>query len=273
MAERAGSHRSVRRLPITTVVAAILAIVAAFSLVQRMRAVSHRYDDVDFYFYYGWWTDYSSGGDPFVVKSKPIELRSGLSRPRYCNNTPFLVEIFSPLARFDQKTAFWIWQAAQILCLVVAVLMLASGNNSPWRSADRHRAFTAAAVAPVRGHAGAGVHSDAADAVVRVMVLRAPRTSGGSGSMPGAGGVGEALSGDGRRILFVRPPLAGARLSDRMLRHRRVVQIPPTGSSSRRGQISFRLTTWSAPNLPCSRSCEEALRNSPAPRSPRRRSS
>ena len=70
MAEPAGSHISIRRLPITTAVAAILAIVAAFSLAQRLRAVSHRYDDVDFNFYYGWWTDYSSGGDPWMVSRK-----------------------------------------------------------------------------------------------------------------------------------------------------------------------------------------------------------
>ncbi len=135
MAEPAGSHISLRRLPITTAVAAILAIVAAFSLAQRLRAVSHRYDDVDFNFYYGWWTDYSSGGDPWMVSRKEIELRPGLTRPHYCSNTPFLVEIFSPLARFDQKTAFWIWQTAQMMCLVAAVLMLARGNDPPFGAA------------------------------------------------------------------------------------------------------------------------------------------
>ena len=136
MAERAGSPRSVRRLPITTVVAAILAIVATFSVVQRLRADSHRYNDVDFCFYYGWWTDYSSGGDPFVVQSKPVELRPGLSRPRYCNNTPFFVEVFSPLARLDQKTAYLTWQAVQILCLAAAVLMLARGSDPPLSAAS-----------------------------------------------------------------------------------------------------------------------------------------
>jgi hypothetical protein len=131
MAERAVSLRSVRRLPISTVLAVVLALVAAVSLAQRLRADSHRYNDVDFCFYYGWWTDYSTGGDPFVVQSKAIELRPGLSRPRYCNNTPFFVEVFSPLARLDQKTAYWTWQAGQILCLVAAVLLLARGNDPP----------------------------------------------------------------------------------------------------------------------------------------------
>ena len=131
MAERAGSHTSKPRLPIIRVGAAILAIVAALSFAQRIRAVTHRYDDVDFAIFYGWWTDYSSGGDPWVVSSKKSDLRPGLSRPHYCNYPPFFVEVFSPLARLDQKTAFWIWEAAQMLCLVGAVLMLARANAPP----------------------------------------------------------------------------------------------------------------------------------------------
>ncbi|HEY9156494.1 glycosyltransferase family 87 protein [Candidatus Binatus sp.] len=131
MAERAGSHNSKPRLLIIRVGAAILAIAAALSFAQRIRAVAHRYDDVDFAIFYGWWTDYSSGGDPWVVQSKKIDLRPGLSRPHYCNYTPFFVEVFSPLARLDQKTAFWIWEAAQMLCLVGAVLMLARANAPP----------------------------------------------------------------------------------------------------------------------------------------------
>ena len=136
MAEQAASRTSLRQLPIGTVAAGILAIVAAVSLVQRIHSVRHRYDDVDFIFYYGWWTDYSTGGDPFVVQSKPTELRPGVMRPRYCNNTPFFVELFSPLSRFDQITAFWIWQASQILCLVAAVLMLARANAPPFNAAS-----------------------------------------------------------------------------------------------------------------------------------------
>ena len=131
MAERAGSDASKPRLPIIRAGAAILAIVAALSFAQRIRAVTHRYDDVDFAIFYGWWTDYSSGGDPWVVQSKKIDLRPGLSRPHYCNYPPFFVEVFSPLARLDQKTAFWIWEAAQMLCLVGAVLMLARANAPP----------------------------------------------------------------------------------------------------------------------------------------------
>ncbi len=131
MAERADLRIAQRRLPITTAAAAILAIVVALSLAQRIRAVSHRYDDVDFSFFYGWWTDYSTGGDPWLVSLKQTDLRPGLSRPRYCNYSPFFVEVFSPLARLDQKTAFWIWEAAQMLCLAATVLMLARANAPP----------------------------------------------------------------------------------------------------------------------------------------------
>jgi len=123
------------RLPIIRAGAAILAIVAALSLAQRLRAVSHRYDDVDFVMFYGWWTDYSSGGDPWMVSREQVDLRPGLSLPRYCNYTPFFVEVFSPLARLDQKTAFWIWEAAQMMCLVAAVLLLARGNAPPLEAA------------------------------------------------------------------------------------------------------------------------------------------
>jgi Glycosyltransferase family 87 len=131
MAERSGLRNIVRRVPITTTAAAILAIVAALSLTQRLRAATHRYNDIDFIFFYGWWTDYSTGGDPWIMQATSTELLPGLKRPRYCKFPPFFVEVFSPLARFDQKTAFWVWETAQIVCLVVAVLILARGNAPP----------------------------------------------------------------------------------------------------------------------------------------------
>ena len=122
MAERAGLRTFIRRLPITTIVAAILALVAAISLAQRLPAISHRYDQFDFTVFYGWWSDYSSGGDPWTDMRGPMH---------GCNQPPSFVETFSPLARLDRKTAFWIWQAAQFLCVVAAVLLLARGNDPP----------------------------------------------------------------------------------------------------------------------------------------------
>ena len=131
MAEQAGSRTYLRRLPIITIAAAVLAIVAMISLAQRVPAASHRYDDLDFVTFYGWWSDYSSGVDPWIGQSKPVDSRPGLPRLRKCNYTPFFVEVFSPLARLDQKTAFWIWEASQMICLVAAVLLLARGNDPP----------------------------------------------------------------------------------------------------------------------------------------------
>jgi len=128
MAERAGSQTS---KSIIRAGAAILAIVAALSFAKDIRAVQHRYDKIDFSFFYGWWTDYSSGGDPWVILSEKPALRPGLLRPRNCNYPPFFVELFSPLARLDQKTAFWLWETAQLLCLLAAVLLLARGNAPP----------------------------------------------------------------------------------------------------------------------------------------------
>lgn len=97
-------------------------VVAVLLLAQRLRTISHRYDQFDFVVFHGWWTDYSSGGDPWTDQRGPM---------RGCNYTPAFIEIFSPLARIDQQTAFWIWQAAQILCMVIAVLLLARASASP----------------------------------------------------------------------------------------------------------------------------------------------
>jgi hypothetical protein len=135
MGESAGRRIAERRFPIVTVAAAILAIAAMLSLAQRVRAVQHRYDDVDFVFFYGWWTDYSNGGNPWTVTPAPVELRPGVSRARYCNYSPFFVEAFSPLARLDPKTAFWLWEAVQLLCMVATVLLLARGNDPPLAAA------------------------------------------------------------------------------------------------------------------------------------------
>jgi Glycosyltransferase family 87 len=126
MAERAELRTFIRRLPITTIVAAILALIAAISLAQRLPAVSHRYNQFDFTVFYGWWSDYSSGSDPWTDMRGPMH---------GCNQPPSFIETFSPLARLDPKTAFWIWQAAQFLCVVAAVLLLARGNDPPLGSA------------------------------------------------------------------------------------------------------------------------------------------
>jgi hypothetical protein len=131
MAERAGSRTYLRRLPISAIAATVLAIVAAVSLAQRIPAASHRYDDLDFDTFYGWWTDYSNGINPWVGQSKQVDSQHHLSRRRDCNYTPFFVEVFSPFARLDQKTAFWFWEVTQMICLVAAVLLLARGNDPP----------------------------------------------------------------------------------------------------------------------------------------------
>ena len=123
------------RLPIISICAALLAIVAGVSLAQRLHGVRHRYQDVDFVRDYGWWTVYASGGDPWIVQTTRTELRPGLERPRFCNYTPLFVELFSSLARLDQVTAFWIWLSVQMLCVGGAVLILARGNDPPLSAA------------------------------------------------------------------------------------------------------------------------------------------
>jgi hypothetical protein len=97
-------------------------IVATFSLAQHLHAVSHRYDQFDFRIFYAWGADYLSGGDPWTD-------RRGVMGG--CNYTPVFVAMFSMLARLDRKTAFWVWQAAQLLCLLTAVVLLARANAPP----------------------------------------------------------------------------------------------------------------------------------------------
>lgn len=113
---------ALRRSSIAKVGAALLALIAALLLAQRLRAVSHRYDHFDFLVFYGWWTDYSGGGNPWTDQRGPM---------LGCNYTPAFIEIFSPLAHVQQKTAFWLWQGAQVLCMAAAMLLLALGGDSP----------------------------------------------------------------------------------------------------------------------------------------------
>ncbi len=110
-------------------------MVAAVTLAQRLHGVRRRYEEVDFSRDYGWWTVYSSGGDPWQVRTSLAELRPGLERPRFCNYTPFFVEVFSPLARLHRKAAFWLWLSVQVLCLGGAIAMLARGSDPPLGSA------------------------------------------------------------------------------------------------------------------------------------------
>lgn len=100
----------------------ILAIVAALVLAQRLHAVSHRYNYFDFFNYYGWWADYSSGGDPWTDQR-------GLMHG--CNYTPVFVEVPAPLSRLNRQAAFWVWQIGELLCLLIAVLLLARESVPP----------------------------------------------------------------------------------------------------------------------------------------------
>ena len=110
------------RLRIVWFSAALLALGAALLLVQRLHAVSHRYDQFDFLNFYAWWTDYASGGNPWTDQRGVMH---------GCNYTPAFVEIFSPLSRLDRNTAFWVWQSGQLLCLFTAVLLLARASAAP----------------------------------------------------------------------------------------------------------------------------------------------
>ena len=114
------------RVRIVRAGAAILAIVAALVLAQHLHAVAHRYDSFDFFNYYGWWADYWGGSNPWTD-------HRGLMHG--CNYTPVYVELFSPLASLDRRTAFWVWQSGQLLCVAIAVLLLARESTPPLSAA------------------------------------------------------------------------------------------------------------------------------------------
>ena len=158
MAERAGLRTFIRGLPMSSIVAAILALIAVFSVAQRLHAVSHRYDQFDFTVFYGWWSDYSSGGDPWTDMRGPMH---------GCNQPPTFIETFSPLARLDRRTAFWIRQAAQFLCVFAAVLLLARGKDPPLNPAPTIIALSLVLVS--RPFAGAVVWSQIAPMLLALL--------------------------------------------------------------------------------------------------------
>ncbi len=229
MAERANLRTALRRRPIITIAAAILAIAAALSLTKRLREATHRYDDIDFGTFYGWWTDYSSGGDPWVLSPKGTYLRPGLTRPRNCNYTPVFVEVFRPFARLDQKTAFWTWLAMQMLCVVAAVLILARGNDPPFGAA--WTIIVLSLVMMSRQVAGAIVAGQMTPMLLAVLCATwfcARR------ERPAAAGLCLALAALLKlfpaavgRLLFVSRPMASARLGHWIFCRRRVADESP----------------------------------------------
>lgn len=79
-----------------------------------------RYDRWDFVTYYSWWSEVDHGIDPW----RPAEAHSAQSTVQQCNYTPFFVLVLSPLGRFHIRTAFWLWQAFQVLSLIATMALL-----------------------------------------------------------------------------------------------------------------------------------------------------
>ncbi|MGC1679394.1 MAG: glycosyltransferase family 87 protein [Candidatus Binataceae bacterium] len=73
--------------------------------------MSDRYALYDFAGYYKWGQHYRSGIDWWA--------RS------HCNYTPFFVDAFAPLTRFDAPSLHLGWQIFQIACLIVATILIA----------------------------------------------------------------------------------------------------------------------------------------------------
>jgi len=81
---------------------------------------------------YAWWTQYNAGEVMWrPAAATETTIRPGLLRPRFCNYTPAFVIALAPFARLDQKTAYWLWQGLQLLCVGIAVVLLARGADPP----------------------------------------------------------------------------------------------------------------------------------------------
>jgi Glycosyltransferase family 87 len=131
VAERTASHGN--RTPSARVIAAaaLAAVLATGALAHHLLSLKDRYTRVDFRIFYAWWVEYSSGQDPWIPILAQTEVRPGLKRPHFCNYTPVFVEVFSPFARLGQRTAWRIWEAAQLVFALLALAMLVRGPDPP----------------------------------------------------------------------------------------------------------------------------------------------
>jgi|SRR5208282_420410 len=108
-----------------TILAVVLAIVAAHTTARRIAGFSWRYSRPDFRTFYSWSIDRRDGKNIWTEPAVGM-VRPGMIR-RFCNFTPFFVEAFSPLARFNAPTAHAIWQGVLLTSLVGALVLLARG--------------------------------------------------------------------------------------------------------------------------------------------------
>ena len=197
MAERADLRTSLRRLPITTTAAAVLAIVAAVSPLASAFAPPSTATT----------TSISSSSTAGGRTIRAAAIRGSCKVKQASCGRTYRVDA-TAISAILRRGIFSARPAStrephsgsgkhQMICLVVAVLLLARGNDPPLGAAPT--IIILSLVLMSRQFAGALVgcasRADAAGSVVCVMVLRAERASCGRGTLPGAGGVAETLSG------------------------------------------------------------------------------
>ena len=97
----------------------VLAIYAALHVTREIRHYGAHYTQNDLVVFYAWGVYHNLGGN---VWTRPPggQIRAGLGW-HFCNYTPFFVLGFAPLSQLSLEHAYMIWQAIQLLSLLVAL--------------------------------------------------------------------------------------------------------------------------------------------------------
>ena len=267
MAERAELRTFIRRLPITTIVAAILALVAAVLPCPALAGDIASIRPVRFH-------RVLRLVERLFERWQPVDGHARTDA-RLQPAADFHRDIFAARPARPEDRVLDLARRAIPVRDRRRTIAGARQRSAAWRRADDHRAFTGIDVAAIRGSTGLEpTRADAAGSVVRGMVLRAQESPGCRWNVHGARGVAETFPRGSCRIFFVRPPLARARLDDRFFCRRRTVNqsrpLVRTGYARTADLVSRRgaRRTHRAELL-----CEKPSRISPVPRSSQSRSS
>ena len=117
-------HSGISRLE--RIAFAALAIPAIIYAITVFRMLPERATTWDFSHYYTSAMVLRDGGDPYTTDLRPIGARLGLKIDQINRGTypPTFIWCFSPLTRLPLRSAFFIWQAFSIGCLITGLVLL-----------------------------------------------------------------------------------------------------------------------------------------------------
>lgn len=134
-----------RRFGSTLVRAGVPTLLWTFIIIAAPVFVSKLHQDnravqEDFALYYFAAVEMRQGVNPYTTDITRTAQASGLNihAISHSNEPPaFLVFLMEPLCHLPIRTAYWIWQGANLLCFVIAMRLLlgpAAGSAPPWRT-------------------------------------------------------------------------------------------------------------------------------------------